>query len=415
MQLARAGAVRIASRFVPSGRREHFAAAAALTDKAPSCIDFFSSQRHTFLVYSLSLDTTTMALARASASSATRLVRAAVATPFRASSTSSSPPPPPPSSSSPSSTPRPPPPADDTTTHFGFQDVPSSLKESLVGGVFSSVSSSYDVMNDAMSMGIHRLWKNHFVSTVLDPRGGIQVLDVAGGTGDIAMRILDHARTQHADRTTSVKMLDINADMLREGMVRFKKESMYWDTPQLDFQLANAQSLSEKMVVPEPTKASHKRLPQLHSRPIADESVDLYTIAFGIRNCTRIDEVLREAYRVLKPGGVFACLEFGKVTNPYFAEVYRQYSFRVLPQLGHILASDSASYQYLVESIEKFPSQADFAQMVKEAGFTMPSAGGVGSDRIRDAGLGAETWAGNEKEWEDLTGGIATIWVGVKL
>lgn len=169
-------------------------------------------------------------------------------------------------------------------------------------------------------MGIHRLWKNHFVSTVLDPRGGIQVLDVAGGTGDIAMRILDHAREKYGDRATSVKMLDINAEMLREGMIRFKKESMYWDTPQLGFQLGNAQSLDTPMVVPDPVKASHKRLPPLQSTAIPSESVDLYTIAFGIRNCTRIDDVLKEAYRVLKPGGVFGCLEFGKVSNPYFAE-----------------------------------------------------------------------------------------------
>lgn len=169
-------------------------------------------------------------------------------------------------------------------------------------------------------MGIHRLWKNHFVSTVLDPRGGIQVLDVAGGTGDIAMRILDHVRTRHGDRETSVKMLDINPEMLREGMLRFKKESMYWDTPQLDFQLGNAQSLYETLPVPEPTRPSHQKLPTLHSRPIADESIDLYTIAFGIRNCTKIADVLKEAYRVLKPGGVFGCLEFGKVTNSYFAE-----------------------------------------------------------------------------------------------
>lgn len=171
-----------------------------------------------------------------------------------------------------------------------------------------------------MSLGIHRLWKSHFVSTVLDPRGGINCLDVAGGTGDIALRILDHARTKHADRETSVSMLDINADMLREGMLRCKRESMYWNTPQLGFQLGNAEKLGERMEVPEPKKAAYRQLPVLESKPVADESVDLYTIAFGIRNCTHIDEVLREAYRVLKPGGVFGCLEFGKVGNPWFAE-----------------------------------------------------------------------------------------------
>ncbi|PWN24822.1 UbiE/COQ5 methyltransferase [Jaminaea rosea] len=305
----------------------------------------------------------------------------------------------------------------DPETHFGFQSVPEALKESMVGGVFSSVSSSYDVMNDAMSLGIHRLWKNHFVSTVLDPRGGINCLDVAGGTGDIALRILDHARTAHADRETRVSMLDINADMLREGMVRCKRESMYWGTDQLGFQLGNAERLGERMVVPPPTskKAIYRQLPELKSEPVPDSSVDLYTIAFGIRNCTHIDQVLKEAYRVLKPGGVFGCLEFGKVGNPYFAELYRQYSFRILPSLGHLLASDSASYQYLVESIERFPSQPDFAQMIREAGFCTPGVG-QGSQIIEEAGLGQEYWAkAGGKDWEDLSGGIASIWVGVKL
>lgn len=145
---------------------------------------------------------------------------------------------------------------------------------------------------------------------------------MAGGTGDIALRILDHARTAHADRETRVSMLDINADMLREGMVRCKRESMYWGTDQLGFQLGNAERLGERMVVPPPTskKAIYRQLPELKSEPVPDSSVDLYTIAFGIRNCTHIDQVLKEAYRVLKPGGVFGCLEFGKVGNPYFAE-----------------------------------------------------------------------------------------------
>lgn len=174
-------------------------------------------------------------------------------------------------------------------------------------------------MNDAMSLGIHRLWKNHLVNR-LDPRGGIHVLDVAGGTGDIAQRILDHARTKHVDRETKVTMLDINPEMLREGMVRFKRDTMYWNTPQLAFQLGNAESLDGTMDVPPPRTRLHKTLPELKSIPIESESVDLYTIAFGIRNCTHIDRVLQEAYRVLKPGGVFACLEFGKVANPVLNE-----------------------------------------------------------------------------------------------
>lgn len=206
-----------------------------------------------------------------------------------------------------------------STTHFGFRDVPSSSKESLVANVFSSVASSYDIMNDAMSLGIHRLWKNHFVSR-LDPCGGIHILDVAGGTGDIALRLLDHARTKHVDRDTKVTLLDINPEMLREGMVRFKRDTMYWNTPQLAFQLGNAESLDSVMEVPPAKTRLHKQLPALQSVGIPSESVDLYTIAFGIRNCTHIDKVLQEAHRVLKPGGVFACLEFGKVGNPILNE-----------------------------------------------------------------------------------------------
>lgn len=203
---------------------------------------------------------------------------------------------------------------------------------SSVGGVFSSVASSYDVMNDAMSLGVHRLWKDQFVKR-LNPRGGINCLDVAGGTGDIANRILDHARTQHSDRNTKVTILDINAKMLRAGQKRMK-QTMYWGGPQLAFQLGNAEQLSSSIPPafgdsPQQTQASNVNaklpgnstpLPPLPTIPIPDNSVDLYTIAFGIRNCTHIDQVLAEAYRVLKPGGVFACLEFGKVNVPMLAE-----------------------------------------------------------------------------------------------
>ncbi|CAO1622215.1 unnamed protein product [Sympodiomycopsis kandeliae] len=301
----------------------------------------------------------------------------------------------------------------DDTTHFGFQDVPSSSKESLVANVFSSVASSYDLMNDAMSLGIHRLWKNHFVSK-LDPRGGISVLDVAGGTGDIGLRILDHARLNHIDRDIKVTMLDINPEMLREGMVRFKRDTMYWNTPQLNFQLGNAESLDATMEVPLPKKRLHKTLPELVSKPIESESIDLYTIAFGIRNCTHIDKVLQEAHRVLKPGGVFACLEFGKVNNPLLKEVYKQYSFQLLPSLGQLLASDRQSYQYLVESIERFPTQPQFANMMKNAGFTLPGTE-AGRAVLAKNGLNGEDWYAQQGEWEDLTGGIATIWTGVKL
>ncbi|KAL4400101.1 2-hexaprenyl-6-methoxy-1,4-benzoquinone methyltransferase [Malassezia pachydermatis] len=293
------------------------------------------------------------------------------------------------------------------TTHFGFQTVDESLKEGLVGSVFSSVASSYDMMNDAMSLGIHRLWKNHFVE-MLDPRGGIKCLDVAGGTGDIALRLLDHARTKHLDREMSVTVLDINPHMLIEGQKRMK-ETMYWNTPQIRFQLGNAEHLDRVMEVPERKNppASTRRnpvLPPLVSEPVESESMDLYTIAFGIRNCTHIDQVIREAYRVLKPGGIFACLEFGKVSIPLLAQLYKQYSFNVIPPIGELLVGDRDSYQYLVESIERFPTQADFARMVSEAGFLLP-----GSAEAASMGLPRLP---NQGAWEDLTFGIATIWTG---
>ncbi|KAM0753005.1 ubiquinone/menaquinone biosynthesis methyltransferase ubiE [Meredithblackwellia eburnea MCA 4105] len=259
--------------------------------------------------------------------------------------------------------------AADSTTHFGFKDIPESLKESMVKGVFSSVASSYDVMNDAMSLGIHRLWKDHYVQK-MNPHGGMKCLDVAGGTGDIAIRLLDHARDRHGDRETSVHVLDINPEMLAEGKKRFAR-TMYHGTPQVSFTLGNAENLES----------------------IESNSLDLYTIAFGIRNCTHIDKVLEEAYRVLKPGGVFSCLEFSKVTNPLLAKVYNLYSFQVIPNMGHIIAADRDSYQYLVESIERFPSQAKFSAMIAEAGFTVPK----------------------REPWEDLTFGVAAIHTGVKL
>ncbi|CAD6581366.1 MAG: 2-hexaprenyl-6-methoxy-1,4-benzoquinone methyltransferase [Cyphobasidiales sp. Tagirdzhanova-0007] len=260
----------------------------------------------------------------------------------------------------------------DTETHFGFKSVPESLKESLVGGVFSSVASSYDVMNDAMSFGIHRIWKDRFVKK-LNPRGGLRCLDVAGGTGDIAQRILDHAKDKYSDRKTHVQVLDINPEMLEEGKKRFAKTiRSCLPGPQISFTLGNAEDL----------------------KTVESDSQDLYTIAFGIRNCTHIDRVLKEAHRVLKPGGVFSCLEFGKVSNFLVAKMYETYSYQVIPNLGHIIAADRDSYQYLVESIERFPSQADFAQMIQDAGFSVT--------RGRAA-------------YENLTFGVAAIHTAVKV
>jgi 2-methoxy-6-polyprenyl-1,4-benzoquinol methylase len=233
-------------------------------------------------------------------------------------------------------------------------------------------------MNDAMSFGVHRLWKDSFIS-LLRPgsRGPVRCIDVAGGTGDVALRVLDYARETYGDRETRVDVVDINGEMLREGQKRFKK-TMYHNTPQIAFLEANAQEL--------PTET------------FPDNTYDVYTIAFGIRNVTSITDVLREAHRVLKPGGTFACLEFNKVTNPALAQLYDQYSFSVIPLLGTILAGDRASYQYLVESIRRFPSQGGFAQMITDAGF---ATGG--------------NFKGEGGAWRDLWGGIACIHTGVKL
>ncbi|EFP81937.1 ubiquinone biosynthesis methyltransferase [Puccinia graminis f. sp. tritici CRL 75-36-700-3] len=269
---------------------------------------------------------------------------------------------------------------DQPKTHFGYRDVPEQAKQSLVGQVFSSVASSYDVMNDAMSLGIHRMWKDHYVKS-LDPHGDIHCLDVAGGTADIGLRILDHARLVHSDRQTKVTILDINPDMLAEGQKKVNR-SMYYGGDQIEFKLGNAQDL--------------------RASSIEDNSVDLYTIAFGIRNCTHIDAVLKEAYRVLKKGGRFSCLEFGKVNNPLLAGIYEMYSFNVIPNLGHILASDRDSYQYLVESIRRFPAQPKFAEMIQEAGFVLP---GAHKHLSKDRNQG----------WEDLTFGVASIHNGIKL
>ncbi|KAI0755247.1 ubiE/COQ5 methyltransferase family-domain-containing protein [Daedaleopsis nitida] len=268
--------------------------------------------------------------------------------------------------------------SDPRTTHFGFQTVPEAAKESLVRNVFDSVASSYDVMNDAMSMGVHRLWKDDFVSRLRPgARGPLRCIDVAGGTGDIALRILDFAREKYADRETSVDVVDINGEMLKEGFMRFKK-TMYHNTPQIAFKEANAQNMPES--------------------EFPANTYDLYTIAFGIRNCTSIPDVLKEAHRVLKPGGTFACLEFSRVNNPLFRTIYDQYSFSIIPLLGTILAGDRASYQYLVESIRRFPPQPEFAQMIQDAGFS--------TGAMHEGKGGA---------WTDLWDGIASIHTGVKL
>ncbi|TPX65207.1 demethylmenaquinone methyltransferase [Spizellomyces sp. 'palustris'] len=268
-----------------------------------------------------------------------------------------------PTTPSPSPTPTPTPASN--TTHFGFKTVREDEKESLVGQVFGNVASSYDLMNDVMSGGVHRLWKDHFIRT-LAPGPTTKLLDVAGGTGDIAFRFLDYISATHPNPSPHVTLLDINPAMLAVGQQR-------------------AQQLGHTNIAF--TEGNAERL-----EGIEDASVDAYTIAFGIRNCTHVDRVLREAYRVLKPGGRFMCLEFGSVENPVVARMYDLYSFHLIPTMGGLIANDRESYQYLVESIRKFPPQPVFANMIKEAGFKVVGNG-----------------------WEDLTFGVAAIHSGFKL
>ncbi|WP_146592344.1 bifunctional demethylmenaquinone methyltransferase/2-methoxy-6-polyprenyl-1,4-benzoquinol methylase UbiE [Puniceibacterium confluentis] len=222
------------------------------------------------------------------------------------------------------------------TTHFGFADIPETEKAGRVRGVFGSVASKYDVMNDAMSMGIHRIWKDAMMDW-LAPRAGQKLLDVAGGTGDISFRFLKRAGSGHAT------VLDLTEPMLVEGRKRAEAEAM---AASLDWIVGDAMAL-----------------------PFEDNTFDVYTISFGIRNVTRPQEALNEAYRVLKPGGRLMVLEFSQIPNPAMQWAYDRYSFNVIPAMGQVIANDRESYQYLVESIRKFPDQETFLGMVRSAGF----------------------------------------------
>jgi demethylmenaquinone methyltransferase/2-methoxy-6-polyprenyl-1,4-benzoquinol methylase len=224
------------------------------------------------------------------------------------------------------------------TASFGFREVPEDDKEALVKGVFSSVAARYDLMNDLMSAGVHRIWKDALVEW-LNPQPGWRCLDVAGGTGDIAFRIAGMARSRGGE--AAVTVCDINADMLGEGVRRAREQG----ETAVEWVCGNAESL-----------------------PFPDAHFDAYTIAFGIRNVTHIDTALREARRVLKPGGRFLCLEFSKVQVPGLDALYDAYSFRLLPKIGGLVAKDEDSYRYLAESIRRFPPQAKFAAMIAEAG-----------------------------------------------
>jgi demethylmenaquinone methyltransferase/2-methoxy-6-polyprenyl-1,4-benzoquinol methylase len=219
---------------------------------------------------------------------------------------------------------------------FGFEKTNPTQKTEKVLNVFRSVADSYDVMNDAMSLGIHRLWKKRFVS-LANPKKGEKILDVAGGTGDISFLMHEKSHGQ-ADITIS----DINPDMLRVGQDRAVDRG-YLNV--FSWQEANAETL-----------------------PFDDNTFDLYTISFGLRNVTHIDHALKEVVRVLKPGGRFYCLEFSKVPDGFLSRAYDIYSFHVLPKLGEMIANDRDSYQYLAESIRKFPSQMELKRRLEEVG-----------------------------------------------
>jgi demethylmenaquinone methyltransferase/2-methoxy-6-polyprenyl-1,4-benzoquinol methylase len=249
----------------------------------------------------------------------------------------------------------------DQTTHFGFRDVPLGEKQTLVNDVFRSVASRYDLMNDLMSAGLHRVWKDIMINALNPPRGDapFALLDVAGGTGDIAFRA-----AKAAGPGFRATVGDINSDMLDVGRERAAARHL---DDRVSFVEGNAEALA-----------------------FPDRHFDGYTIAFGIRNVPRIDLALREAYRVLRPGGRFLCLEFSTVDVPGLDRIYDLFSFKVIPPLGRAVTGDAESYQYLVESIRKFPKPNAFAEMIRGAGFSRVT-------------------------WQSLSGGIVALHSGWRL
>lgn len=256
--------------------------------------------------------------------------------------------------------------ADNTaTTHFGFQEVPEAEKGPRVRGVFESVATRYDLMNDLMSGGIHRLWKGAMIDW-LNPRPGTSLIDVAGGTGDIALRVLERVGFERAGPTL---VCDLTPEMLEVGRNRAIDRGILGQhcPGGLHWICGDAQEL-----------------------PLPDRCMDAYTIAFGLRNMTRIDRALGEARRVLKPGGRFLCLEFSHVVLPFLSDLYDLYSFKLLPAIGAAVTKDRAAYEYLVESIRRFPAQEELAGMMTQAGF-------------------------GQVRYRNLTGGIAALHSGWRL
>ncbi len=223
------------------------------------------------------------------------------------------------------------------TTHFGFREVPESSKDGLVADVFHSVANKYDLMNDLMSLGVHRLWKRFAVESS-GVRGGFRVLDVAGGTGDLAAQF-----AVRVGRRGQVVLADINDSMLEQGRARLTDRGI---VSNVNFVQANAENL-----------------------PFPDDYFDRVSIAFGLRNVTHIDRALASMYRVLKPGGALLVLEFSRPVAPGLNSLYDAYSFNILPWLGRVVARDEASYRYLAESIRKHPDQETLKQMMQQAGF----------------------------------------------
>lgn len=246
--------------------------------------------------------------------------------------------------------------SDTDTASFGFKDVDKTQKPAMIQGVFESVAHKYDIMNDVMSAGIHRLWKNTFIN-MLKPHAEMVALDVAGGTGDIAFRFLEQGGK-------SVTVCDLTEGMVKVGRMRALDKGIL--------------------------KNIHWTVGDALNLPIKHNSMDAYTIAFGLRNVTEIETALKQAYGVLKPGGRFMCLEFSHISVPVLDTLYDMYSFNILPKLGEFIAGDAESYQYLVESIRRFPEQQALIDMMHTVGF-------------------------EHCQYTNLTGGIAAIHSGWKI